>query len=90
MRPVDQDSLSEFIAEFLNGCGIEPPFYLVALSADGSVIVSHWSAIGEMREVCEHVGADVLALPIILTVVSLEGRGASARIVEGEHGPRLM
>jgi hypothetical protein len=51
MRPTDQDNpLSEFIAEFLDGCGIEPPFYLVSISADGSVNVTHWPAIGEVHE----------------------------------------
>jgi hypothetical protein len=37
MRSTDQDDLSDFVTEFINGCGIEPPFYLVSISTDGSV-----------------------------------------------------
>lgn len=52
MRSTDQDDLSDFVTEFINGCGIEPPFYLVSISTDGSVIVTHWSAVGEVHDVC--------------------------------------
>ena len=90
MRPIDQDnSFSEFIAEFLDGCGIEPPFDLVSISTNGSVHVTHWPAVGEVHEVCMRL-LKFVVLPIVLTVISLDGRGATARIEEGENGPRLM
>jgi hypothetical protein len=33
---------------------------------------------------------DVVKLPIVLTVIPLDGRAASARIVQGDLGPRLI
>jgi hypothetical protein len=84
MRPTDQDDLSDFVTEFINGCGIESPFYLVSISTNGSVIVTHWSAVGEVHDVCERLH-EIAVLPIVLAVISLDGRCASARIVGGDH-----
>lgn len=84
MRSTDQDDLSDFVTEFINGCGIEPPFYLVSISTNGSVIVTHWSAVGEVHDVCERLH-EIAVLPIVLAVISLDGRCASARIVGGDH-----
>ena len=70
--------------EFINGCGIVPPFYLVFISTNGSVIVTHWSAVGEVHDVCERLH-EIAVLPIVLAVISLDGRCASARIVGGDH-----
>jgi hypothetical protein len=90
MRPTDHHNpLSEFIAEFLDGCGMERPFYLVSISKDGSVNVTHWSDVGEKRDICERVN-ELMVLPIVLTVISLDGRGASTRIVADDDGVRLM
>ena len=50
--------------EFINGCGIEPPFYLVFISTNGSVIVTHWSAVGEVHDVCERLH-EIAVLPIV-------------------------
>jgi hypothetical protein len=92
MRPklIDTIPLSDFIAEFLDGCGIKPPFYLVSISTNGMVYVTHWPAVGEVHEVCEHTPDEFTILPIVLTVISLDGRGASARIEASDDGPRLM
>jgi hypothetical protein len=91
MRSIYQDDpLSDFIAEFLDGCGIEPPFYLVSISSNSSVYVTHWPVVGQVHEVCAHRLDEDMVLPIVLTVVSLDGRGASARIEKGDHGPRLL
>ena len=51
----DQDALSDFVAEFLDGCGIDPPFYLVSIRANGMVYVTHRPAVGEGREVVTHL-----------------------------------
>ena len=90
MRPEDQDALSDFIAEFFDGCGIEPPFFFVAIASNGSVVITQFSDIGEQQDVCERVIEPGFALPIVLTVISLDGRGASARIVNDDLGMRLM
>jgi hypothetical protein len=56
------------------------------------VYVTHWPAVGEVHEVCEKLPdeSDLAMLPIVLTIISLDGRGASARIEVTEDGPRLM
>ena len=60
-----------------------------SISTNGSVHVSHWPAVCEVHEVCMRL-LEFVVLPIVLTVISLDGRGATARIEEGENGPRLM
>jgi len=42
MRPCDQQRFAAIIAEFIERCGIEPPFYLVAIGSNGAVCVSHY------------------------------------------------
>lgn len=44
MRPHDQQRFAEFIADFVERCGIEPPFHLVAIGSNGAVSVSHRSS----------------------------------------------
>jgi hypothetical protein len=89
-RAVGTFPLSEFITEFLDGCGIEPPFYFVAISTNGYVLVTHWPAVGEVQEVCERIPEELAMLPIVFSVISLDGRGASARIEVTDDGPRLL
>jgi hypothetical protein len=91
MRATTHEELSEIVADFLDKCGIEPPFYLVSISTNGFVIVNHWPAVGEVdEEVCCMRALDEAVLPIVLTVISLDGRSVSARIVAGDHGARLL
>ena len=42
MRPRDQQRFAAIIVEFIERCGIEPPFHLVAIGANGAVCVSHY------------------------------------------------
>lgn len=90
MRPTDQYALSDFIAEFLDGCGIEPPFFFVSIAINGSIMITQFSDIGEQQEVSERIIEPGFAVPMVLTVISLDGRAASARIVKGDHGRQLM
>ena len=78
MHPDDQQSLSEYIAKFLDGSGIDPPFHLVAIGANGAVSVSHHTDSG-IEEVCATPGGGLVA-PITLTVIAPDGRGKSAKI----------
>jgi hypothetical protein len=85
-----RDQLREFINEFVDGCGIEPPFYLLSIGSNGSIIVTHLPADGGTEHVCERIVEPGLVTPIVLAVISMDGDGASARIVKGDHGLRLL
>ena len=78
MHPEDQRSLSEYIAKFLDGSGIGPPFHLVTIGANGAVSVSYHTDSG-IEEICASAGPGLVA-PITLTVIAPDGRGKSAKI----------
>ena len=80
MNPHDQERFGAFVGDFVDRCGIEPPFTLVALSANGSVSVSQYSGSGSIAEVCSHTVKPGFVSPITVTVISFDGRGATARI----------
>ncbi len=93
----DQDHPpSTIILAFLDSCGIERPLYSVAITAKGCVFVNHWPAVGDVQELCMHIpehGPDVelVMLPMVLTVISLDGRSTSARIEVGDgDAPRFV
>ena len=37
MRPHDQQRFAALVAEFIVRCGVEPPFHLVAIGANGAL-----------------------------------------------------
>jgi hypothetical protein len=87
MRPQDQQRFAALIAEFVLRCGVEPPFHLVAIGANGAVSVSHHRHDGG-EEVCSTAPRDLVA-PIVLTVIATDGRGKSA-VIEIEAGRGRM
>jgi hypothetical protein len=38
MTPHDQQRFADLIADFVDGCGVAPPFQLVVIGANGSVV----------------------------------------------------
>ena len=90
MRPHDQQRFAALIAQFIERCGIDPPFHLVAIGANGAVRVSHHGD-GGGEEVCSTLAPRALVAPIVLTVIGPDGSGRSARIeIVAGRGLRLM
>ena len=52
MIPHDQQRLGKLVSEFIDGCGFEPPLYLVAIGSNGSV--SRYTHRG-VKQVCAKV-----------------------------------
>ena len=77
-------------AEFLDGCGIDPPIYLVCIDTAGSVAVTHHTD-GDVEEVCARTVPGGMVPPLVLTVIARDGSGKSAMIkVEAGRGLRMM
>ena len=92
MRPHDQQRFAEFVAEFLDGCGIEPPFHLVCIDASGSVSVSRHIDDDNVDEVCrcQHTPGGFVP-PMVLTIIAPDGRSKSVRIeIVAGRGLRMM
>ena len=53
MTPHDQQRFAKLISEFISGCGLESPLYVIAIGSNGSVSVSRQSGSG-LAEVCRH------------------------------------
>ena len=89
MRPHDQQRFAELVAQFLDGCGIDPPFHLVAIGANGWVSVSRHIDDDNVEEVCrcQHTPGGFVP-PLVLTVIAPDGttRTAKVGIVAGGHG----
>jgi hypothetical protein len=70
---------AEFVSDFIEGCGFEPPLYLIAIGSNGSVAVSRHTD-SDIKEVCSHSVGPGITSPIVVAVVSEDGRGKSAKI----------
>jgi hypothetical protein len=80
MTPHDQQRLGALISEFISGCEFTPPFYLVAVGANGAVAVTRHGIPDEpVRQVCGH-NVDHMVAPIVITVIAMDGRAKSAKI----------
>lgn len=79
MSEADEKRFGRFVRHFVEGCGIDPPFHLVAIGANGSVEVSLVSN-QEIKQVCASPIIEGLTAPIIVAVIAPDGRGSSARI----------
>ncbi|KRR14541.1 hypothetical protein [Bradyrhizobium valentinum] len=79
MTPHDQQRLADVVTSFIEGCGLYPPLYVIAIGSNGAVSVSLHTR-REVKQVCGHQPGRMDA-PITVTVVQAEdGRGSSARI----------
>jgi hypothetical protein len=79
MRPHDQQRLAALVSESVSGCGLDPPLYLIAIGSNGSVAISrHMDS--DVKQVCSHNVGPGMTSPIIVAVVSEDGRGTSAKI----------
>ena len=74
----DQMHLAELLSGFIGSCGLDPPFHMVAIGSNGRVRFSLCTANGSATELCSHGPA--LASPVVVTCISADGRGRSARI----------
>jgi hypothetical protein len=88
MSPHDRKRFARLIAEFVEGCGFEPPFHLVVVDSRGMVSVSRYGDNG-VTPVCSGPPGNKLRMipPITVTAISSDGVGRSARIavVAGER-----
>jgi hypothetical protein len=82
MTPHDQQRFAKLVSEFIDGCGFEPPLYVIAIGANGSVSVSRHTD-SDVEVICSHTVGPGLVSPITLAVVAADGRGKSARIEIG-------
>jgi hypothetical protein len=88
MHRHDQQRFAKLVSEFIDSCGFDPPFHVIAISGtNGSVSVSRQTDSG-IKEVCRHNVGPGMTSPVIVTVVSEDGRGKSAKIeiVEAARG----
>ena len=79
MTPRDQARFGNFIGAFIDGCGLDPPFHLVCIGANGSVEVSLCTG-DDVQKVCGSPMVSGIEPPITVTVISPDGRGRSAKI----------
>ena len=56
MSPHDEQRLADFVATFIDGAGIAPPFHLVCIGSNGSISVSRYSSHGDIEQMCQHTG----------------------------------
>jgi hypothetical protein len=68
-----------FVRDFVDRCGIEPPFHLVAIGANGSVNVALASET-DVERICSCPIVTGLAPPIVVTMVRPDGRFKTAKI----------
>lgn len=78
LSPHDQRRFAKLVAEFIEGCGLWPPFHVIAIGSNGSVSVSLHTR-GAVKHICGH-NPSRMASPIVVTVVGEYGSGTSARI----------
>jgi hypothetical protein len=60
MRPHDQQRFAKLVSEFIDGCGIEPPLYLIAISSNGNIIAwasawAPWLPTRDARKLAQHI-----------------------------------
>ena len=79
MHRLDQQRFAKMISDFIADSGIDPPLYLIAIGANGSVPVSRHTD-SDVREVCSFTRGPGITSPVVVAVVSADGRGASAKI----------
>jgi hypothetical protein len=53
MSPQDQQRFAKFVSDFIDGCGIEPPLYVLAIGSNGAVSVSRHSR-SDVKQICGH------------------------------------
>jgi hypothetical protein len=80
MHRHDQQRFAKLVSKFIDSCGIDPPFYVLAISgSNGSVSVSRHTG-SEVKEVCRHSVGRGMVSPIVVAVVSEDGVGKSAKV----------
>jgi hypothetical protein len=82
MRKPDKQRFAALVSDFIAGCGLAPPLYLIAIStSNGSVVVSRYLGGVDFEEVCSHTVGRGMVAPILLSVVSeRDGRSAATKI----------
>jgi len=90
MSPADQARFRTFVASFVNDCGIEPPFLVVLTGSNGSVRVARYFSAEDVEPVCEHMVDEAFVSPIIVTAISADGTGRSAKIEIEQAGRTLQ
>jgi hypothetical protein len=82
LSPQDRERFAEMIGRFVDGCRFARPFHLVVIDARGSVSVSRYG-IKDVEQVCSGPSkANRLKMipPLVVTAISGDGIGRSARI----------
>jgi hypothetical protein len=85
MRKLDQKRFARLVSDFIEGSGIKPPLYLIAISnRNGSVAVSRTYTGSDFEQVCGKSVGPGIASPITLVVVAENGSGARSTRIEIE------
>ena len=82
MNEHDEQRFRKLITDFVDGCGFEPPFHLVVLDARGSCSVTRYGPRG-IEQVCSgpsRTNRLRMIPPLVVTCISSEGSGKSAKI----------
>jgi hypothetical protein len=82
MTPHDQTRFANLVADFVAGCGFDPPFHLVVIDARGSVSVTCYGVRG-IERVCagpSKAARFKLLPPLTVCCISDDGRGRSVTI----------
>jgi hypothetical protein len=90
MTPHDERAFKTFIADFVTGCCIEPPFHLVMIGSNGSVSVVRYFSAENVEPVCSRIVGSGYASPVVVTVIAANGVGKSAKVEIEQAGRTLQ
>ena len=51
--PHDQQRFAKLVSEFIDGCGFDPPLYVIAIGSNGAVSVSQHRN-SDVKQICGH------------------------------------
>lgn len=80
VTPHDEERFAQFVREFVEGAGYEPPFQLVAIGSNGTVSVGRCLASCVVEAVCGHNVEAGMMSPITIGILTPDGRGKAATI----------
>ena len=81
MSPHDQQRFAKMISDFVEGCEFERPFHLVVIDARGTAGVTRYRHNGADQLCSGPAKANRLRIPpLVVTVISSDGVGRSAKI----------
>ena len=82
MRPHDQQRFAKMISDFVEGAGFEKPFHLVVIDSRGTASVTRYGHLGveQVRSGPSRPNRLRMIPPLVVTVISSDGVGRSAKI----------